>query len=268
MNDISNLALPDPASANGVTPLGSMYLAIANKWHDKEQEKANRFFEEWVRMLQDEMREKEATILEIMARLDLQNESIAERVSSREFQSLVRKTFGDWSGAESEEKRVWIRNILANAAAGRTTSDDVVRMFINWIGQYSELHFQVIANIYQTHGRGTSRGLIWRSLGRPAVREDSADADLYRLLFRDLSMGGIIRQHREVNYAGEFVAKQPAKKSSPGSAKTMVSAFDTQEEYELTDLGSQFVHYAMTDLPLKVDYSYMPEPSGQSGEGR
>lgn len=255
MNAFTQLPPPDLPGSN-LSEVGSLYLSVSNQWHDKDQERANQFFQEWLRMLQDEVREKEATIVEIMARLDLHDERIAERVQSRAFQSLVRKTFRDWAGAESEEKRVWIRNILANAAGSKTSSDDVVRMFINWIGEYSELHFQVIGQVYQAHGRGISRGMIWRNLNRPEAREDSADADLYRLLFRDLSMGGIIRQHREVNYAGQFLAKPAAKRSTSGGARTTVSAFDMEEQYELTELGAQFVHYAMTDLPLKVEYRY------------
>jgi hypothetical protein len=251
--------LPAPGSDDGnLSELGSLYMSVSNRWHDKDQERANQFFEEWLRMLQDEVREKEATILEIMARLDLQDERIAERVKSPQFQSLVRKTFRDWAGAESEEKRVWIRNILANAAGTQTSSDDVVRLFIDWINKYSELHFQVIGEIYQAHGRGISRGVVWHNLQRQAVREDSADADLYRLLFRDLSTGGIIRQRREVNYAGQFIAKPATKRSAPGGTKTLVSAFEMEEQYELTELGAQFVHYAMTDLPLKVEYRYSP----------
>src|SRR2546421_61152 len=99
-------------------------------------------------MLRDELKEKEQTIIEVMARLDLQDEAIAERVESKEYQSLLKKTFRDWSGAESEEKRVYIRNILSNAAASRLSSDDVVRMYLSWINQYSEMHFQVIGAIY------------------------------------------------------------------------------------------------------------------------
>lgn len=257
MSEITVLPPDKPNSENGAELIGSLLLNISNKWQDNEQEKVNQFFREWLQMLRDEVREKEATIIEIMARLDLQNAAIADRVASREFQSLVRKTFRDWSGAESEEKRVWIRNILANAAATRHTSDDVVRLFIDWIGHYSVLHFEVIACIYQAHGRGTSRGEIWRTLGRAAVVESSAEADLYKLLFRDLSTGGIIRQHRDINYAGEFVAKRSTKKPSSGSGgRSFVSAFDDEEQYELTELGGQFIHYAMTDLPLKIDYSF------------
>jgi hypothetical protein len=96
---------------------------------------------------------------------------------------------------------------------------------------------------------------VWRKLGRAPVREDSSDADLFRLLFRDLSMGGIIRQHRETDYAGNFLAKRRAPTAPKGAPKMMKSAFDEEEQYELTALGEQFVHYAMTDLPPKIEFS-------------
>jgi hypothetical protein len=35
----------------------------------------------------------------------------------------------------------------------------------------------------------------------------------------------------------------------------MKCAFDDTESDELTQLGQQFVHYAMTDLPLKLHYA-------------
>ena len=237
----------------GAVPFaGGILSAIAGAWSESEQERVNRFFEHWVRMLQDEIKEKEQTILEIMARLDLQDEEIAERVESKEFQSLLKKTFREWAGAESEEKRVYIRNILSNAAAARFTSDDVVRLFIDWVDQYSEMHFQVIGAIYNSNG--ITRGSIWTKIGRGQVREDSADADLYKLLFRDLSTGGIIRQHREVDYYGNFIPKQAQHRSKGSGQKPPVSAFDTNEGYELTELGQQFVHYAMTDLPPRIAF--------------
>ncbi len=240
----------------GAVPFaGGLFSAFAGAWGEKEQEKANQFFEHWIQMLKDELKEKEQTIVEIMARLDLQDEKITERVESSQYQSLIRKTFREWSGAESEEKRVYIRNILSNAAAASLTDDDVVRMFIDWINQYSELHFQVIAAIYNTDG--ISRGEIWRKIGKGEVREDSAEADLYKLLFRDLSTGGIVRQHRETDYYGNFVKKPKSRGSSRGGGGTLKSAFDEEDGYELTALGQQFIHYAMTDLPLKIE---MKEP--------
>jgi hypothetical protein len=239
--------------AGGAIPFGGGVLsAIAGAWSEAEQERVNRFFEHWVRMLQEELREKEKTVLEIMARLDLHDDAIAARVESKEYQSLVKKTFREWSGAESETKREYIRNILANAAASRVSSDDVVRLYIDWINKYSELHFQVIGAIYNS--AGITRGDIWTKIGKGSVREDSADADLYRLLFRDLSTGGIIRQHRETDYYGNFVAKTPDRRPKGSGPKPIVSAFDNEEGYELTELGKQFVHYAMSDLPLKIEY--------------
>ena len=231
---------------------GGVFSAISGAWSEGEQDKVNRFFEDWVRMLQDELKEKEETIIEIMARLDLQDESISERVSSIEYQSLVKKTFREWSGAESQDKRVYIRNILSNAAASKISSDDVVRMYIDWINLYSELHFKVIGAVYNNDG--ITRGEIWRKIGKKTVREDSADADLYKLLIRDLSMGSIIRQHREVDYQGNFIPKVSQRRPKGSGPKPAISAFDESEGYDLTELGQQFVHYAMSELPLKIEF--------------
>jgi len=117
----------------------------------------------------------------------------------------------------------------------------------------------VIGAIYNS--AGITRGGVWRKLGRQPVREDSSDADLFLLIFRDLSTGGIARQHRETDYQGNFIAKSTRKgpPSPKGTAKIMKSAFDEDEQYELTALGVQFVHYAMTDIPPKIELK--PEES-------
>ena len=232
--------------------IGGLISAAAGAWSESEQEKVNKFFEYWISMLKDEMKEKEQTMLEIMARLNLQDEKISKRIESKEYQSLIKKTFREWSGAENEEKRKYIRNILANAAATELSSDDVVRLFIDWINLYSELHFKVIGSIYNSNG--ISRGAIWKKIGKAPVREDSADADLYKLMIRDLSMGGIIRQHRETDYYGNFISKTKTNNKSSARGKTMTSAFDNDELYELTSLGQQFVHYAMNELAPRISY--------------
>jgi len=237
----------------GAVPFaGGVFSAIAGAWSEGEQEKVNSFFQHWIQMLKDELKEKEETIIEIMARIDLQDEEIAKRVESKEYQSLVKKTFREWSGAESDDKRVYIRNILSNAASTKVSSDDVIRMYIDWINLYSDMHFQVISAIYNSDG--ITRAEIWNKIEKKVVREDSADADLYKLLIRDLSMGSIIRQYRETDYNGNFIAK-PTQRRPKGSGKKVVSAFDTEEGYVLTGLGKQFVHYAMTELPLKIEFT-------------
>jgi hypothetical protein len=222
-------------AAGGVIPFaGGLLSAAASAWSDHDQEQVNSFFKHWLQMLNDEMREKEQTIYEIAARLDLKDEKVAGRMNSPEYQSLLKKAFREWSAAESEKKRELVRNILANAAAT----------------EYSELHFEVIGAVY--NDAGITRGGIWRKLGRDTVREDSADADLYKLLIRDLSTGGVIRQHVERDYYGNAIRKTSSRPRNSGP-RPIVSAFDDNEPYELTELGKQFVHYAMTDLPLKIE---------------
>ena len=239
-------------AASGLIPFaGGVLSAFSGAWSEKEQDQVNTFFKHWVQGIEDELKEKEATLIEIMARLNLQDDRISKRVESREYQSLVRKTFRDWAATESEKKREYVRNILSNAASSTVASDDVVRLFMEWIDTYSEMHFQVIGVTY--NASGISRGEIWRRIGKEQAREDSADADVYKLLIRDLSTGGIIRQHREVDYRGNFITK-PKKKIQSGSSRTMKSAFDDDELYVLTELGQQFIHYAMTDLPIRIEF--------------
>ena len=160
----------------------------------------------------------------------------------------MKKAFRDWSAAESEQKRTYIRNLLANAASCNLTSDDVVRLFIEWIDKYSETHFSVIASIYKN--QGITRLGIWQELHGGNLRDDSAEADLFRLVVHDLSLGRVIRQHREVDYQGRFVKSK--RKPRGSSSRYMVSAFDDVKQYELTELGMQFVHYTMNEIVPKI----------------
>ncbi len=242
---------------------GGFLSAAANAWSEHDQDRVNSFFKHWLRMLADEMREKEQTIFEIATRLDMQDENIKKRMDSPEYQSLLKKAFREWSAAESEEKRKLVRNILANAAATQIVSDDVIKMFLDWLKNYSELHFQVISAIY--NNSGITRGQIWTKLGKERVKENDAEADLYKLLIRDLSTGSIIRQHVEVDYYGNQILKTPGRQkgSSNTGSRTPTSAFDEIEPYELTQLGQQFVHYAMTDLPPKIE-----APKNDQEEGK
>ena len=95
---------------------------------------------------------------------------------------------------------------LCNAAASKLTSDDVVKLFIKWIDDYSKAHFAVIRDVYKHPG--SSRHDIWVRITRAQVR-GSAEADLFRLLIHDLSVGRVIRQHREKDYHGNFLKAWP-----------------------------------------------------------
>jgi len=147
-------------------------------------------------------------------------------------------------GANHPKVAIHANNIgmLINAASHRLCTDDVVRMFIKWIDVYSEAHFSVIRCIYKNPGY--TRRQIWMEIHGALVREDSAEADLFKLLIHDLSTGHVIRQHREKDYYGNFIRESPKPRGRRlGSALT--SAFEDEKQYELTELGVQFVRYTM-----------------------
>lgn len=241
----SRLAL---ACLGGIPLAGGVFGAAANAWSDAEQKKFNKIFASWLKLQEEEIKEIGITLIEVMIRLDTNDPKVEERVQSSEYLSLVKKCFRDWSAAESEDKRVLLRNLLANAASCSLTSDDVIRQFIEWINKYSEAHFKVVGCIYSNSG--ITRAEIWQKLHGDAVREDSAEADLFKLIIHDLSIGHVIRQYREVDNYGNFMkARRSPKGSSSGYMK---SAFDDEKEYVLTGLGKQFVHYTMNEIVPKI----------------
>jgi hypothetical protein len=118
------------------------------------------------------------------------------------------------------------------------------------VDNYHEAHFAVIREIYKNPG--PTRYDIWVAVyGEPVPRDDSAEADLFRMLIRDLSLGGVIRQPRESDASGRFKRKTtPPRRQSASS--TMESAFEDTKQYVLTELGKQFVHYTMSELVARL----------------
>lgn len=248
---------------SGVIPFaGGVLSAISASWSEHNQEKMNEFLKYRQLMLENELKEQWETIQQVILKIDELKVDVSERIKSAEFQSLVQRCFNNWSGINSKSKKEYVKNILVNAAATTISSDDVIRLFIDWLNQYSDLHFQVIACIYK-NPNGISRGQIWQNIGKSAVREDSAEADLYKRLIRDLSTGGIIRQYRPTDHNGNY-RTMPNTKSKPfHSSGTLESAFETTKQYMLTDLGQQFVHYTMNEISIKIEhheeYDFMNE---------
>jgi hypothetical protein len=242
------------ACLGGVPIAGGAFGGAAGAWSEAEQDHYNKVFASWLRLQEDELKEIGQTIAEILSRLNLNDENIQKRIESPEYLSLIKKCFRDWSAAESEQKRVFVRNLLTNAAVHRLCSDDVVRMFIKWIDIYAEAHFAVIRFVYQHVG--CTRREIWEGIYGTSVREDSAEADLFKLLIHDLSTGHVIRQHREKDYYGNYL-KRPTKPRGPASP-TVTSAFDDDKPYELTELGVQFSRYTMEGVMPSIAQGPVP----------
>jgi hypothetical protein len=206
---------------------------------------------EWLQEHQEKLQSLRATLEQIVGRLVGFGQDVEERITSEQYLTLVRKTFREWDEADTEEKRRLLVQLITNAAGTRIVSDDIVRLFLDWIDAYHEAHFAVIREIHKN--QGPTRYDIWVAVyGEPVPRDDSAEADLFRMLIRDLSMGGVIRQPRESDYSGRFMKKTRSPRRAAGSA-TMESAFEDTKQYVLTELGSHFVHYTMTELVARLN---------------
>ena len=77
------------------------------------------------------------------------------------------------------------------------------------------------------------------------------------MLIHDMSFGRVIRQIRQTTGDGRFLRKPAGRRGA--ASPIMKSAFDNEEQYELTELGKQFVHYCMEEVVPRV-------PSGGQGQ--
>lgn len=215
--------------------------------------------EQWLREHQEKLLLLRQTLEEMVARLESLGEEIDERVQSKEYLALLRKAFRQWDEADTHEKRRLVVNLITNAGGTRICSDDILRLFLDWIDNYHESHFAVIRVIYQQRNDPPTRYDIWVAVyGEPVPRDDSADADLYRMLISDLSIGRVIRQPRDTDWQGRFKRRPRGRRTS---AATLELAFEDTKQYVLTELGSQFVHYTMNELVARL----APSGDGEAG---
>jgi hypothetical protein len=240
------------AALSSVPWVGGLIGGSGSLQAEFDQGKVNSLQQKWLEAHSERLRDLASALMEVINRVEEVAASVQgasqERLETEAYLTLVRKGFRVWDQADTNEKRRLVQRLLANAGATSLTSDGVVRLFIDWIERYHEAHFAVIREVYANPG--STRADIWAAVHGSEPREDSAEADLFKLLIGDLSIGHVIRQHREKNYAGEFI-KKPRPGRHQGSS-TMKSAFDDTEAYELTELGKQFVHYAMTDVVPRI----------------
>jgi hypothetical protein len=244
------------AALGSIPWVGGVIAAASEAAHKiktgEESAEKDSLFREWLQEHEQRLRALHATLDEMARRLEGFGEAMEERIRSEGYLTLVRKTFREWDAVDTEEKRRLLVNLITNAAGKRLVSDDIVRLFLDWIDSYHESHFAVIREIYKKGDTPPTRYDIWVAVyGEPVPRDSSGDADLFRMLIRDLSTGGVIRQPRETDYQGQFL-----KKTTGGprraSSSTMESAFEDTKQYVLTELGSRFVHYTMTELVRQI----------------
>jgi hypothetical protein len=236
------------SALSGIPWVGGFLSATANFQAEADQSRINELHKQWLIEHQKKLQNLGGDLLEIIQRLEEIGMAATTRLDDPSYLLLVGQAFRTWDSAATEEKRDLVKKILSNAAGTNLCSDDVIRLFIEWIDYYHEAHFAVIREIYKMPG--ITRGEIWQGIHGGRVREDSPEADLFKLLMRDLSTGGVIRQHRETTASGEFIRRRATSRGH--ASAVMKSAFDSEEPYELTELGKQFVHYAMTDVVPRI----------------
>ncbi|NMH66932.1 hypothetical protein [Shewanella salipaludis] len=237
------------ANAMSVIPWVGNFIAAGNTIHSEyEQGKINELYQEWFHTHKVKIESLYRDLNSLSEHIEVIQLDLANRLESEEYLSLVRKSFRSWDQADTKEKRRYIVNLISNAATSSVCHDDQVRLFNEWIDKYHEIHFMVIKAIVNTNG--ITRKHIWLNISDSKPREDSSDADLFKLVIRDLSTGGVIRQTRITNYQGQFIKKTT--RSSKGS-DTLESAFEDSKPYELTELGQKFVHYTMNEVIARLD---------------
>ena len=238
------------AALSSIPWVGGVLSAAAALDAEAEQGRVNELHREWLEEHRRKLGELAEDLNEIMRRVEQIGPDAEARLESDPYLGVVRKGFRVWDSADTREKREYIRRLISNAAGTTLCGDDVVRLFLEWISYYHEIHFAVVRIVYKTPG--STRADIWGHLYGGRVREDSAEADLFRLVIHDLSTGRVIRQHRETTRDGAFVRKPRPHVPKGHASPLMKSSFDDIEEYELTELGRQFVHYVMTDVVPRI----------------
>jgi len=239
-------------AALGAIPwVGGFIAAIASYKLEGSAAETNELQSQWLEEHEHKMDNLRSTLSFIGDRLESLGPEIEMRIESEEYLALVRRAFRAWDRADTEEKRQYVANLITNAAGKNIASDDVVRLFIDWLDGYHEAHFHVVREIYQ-HPRSTRYDVGVSLYGRPLPRDDSAEADLFRRLFRDLSTGGVIRQERQTTAEGQFLRKQTSGQARRPASPVVESSFDNEDRYVLTRLGEQFVHYTIMEVVPRI----------------
>ncbi len=237
------------AALGSIPWVGGFISAAISLRMEKGELKTDSLQTGWLEEHTEKLEALQSTLNDIIERFTMLGSAIDERIESEEYLSLVRRVFRTWDRADTEEKRRYVANLISNAAGTRLCSDDVVRLFIDWLDKYDEAHFAVIREIYRHPG--ITRYEIWQEIHGEFPREDSAEADLFRLLIHDLSTGRVIRQDRAKTADGRFLRERATRARRPASP-TVETSFEDTKPYVLSSLGKQFVHYTMNEVVPRI----------------
>ncbi len=235
-------------TALSVVPwVGGFMSAAAALDAEREQGRINEIQKAWLQEHERKLERLKQDLDDVIQRIERLGAAAEERLEDEGYLSVVELGFRAYDEAQTDEKREIIKAVIANAAGTDLCSDDVVRYFLEQTRLYHELHFRVVRALYREPG--LTRGDIWDDLHGEDVREDSAEADLFRTIIHDLNTGRLVRQERAKTSDGRFLKNRARRPSS----NVMVSSFDREKPYILTALGEQYVAYALNEIVPRLD---------------
>jgi hypothetical protein len=239
------------AAVGAIPWVGGFLTALYGLASKSGDERADDLQSQWLEQHAQKFDDLSATLTAIAQRLEGFDDEVDERLESPAFLELVEKAFRTWDSAATQEKRECVRRLLTNAAASALSSDDLLRLFIDWLNRYDDIHLRIVQMVYENPG--ITRRAIWTAIHGGYCRDDSPEADLFKMLIGDLSFGRVIRQVRDKTPGGQYLKKsQRGIRRPPAPTRTMKSAFDDSEPYETTELGRQFVHYVMDEVAPQI----------------
>jgi hypothetical protein len=147
-------------AALGSIPWVGGFLTAAQAYkEEKGQIETDVLQRQWLEEHRLKMQNLARDLAEIIDRLNSIGEEINSRIESEQYLALVRKSFRLWDQADTEQKREYIRRLIANAGASTLCPDDLIRLFLDWLERYHEAHFKVMREIFKNPG--ITRHKIW-----------------------------------------------------------------------------------------------------------
>jgi hypothetical protein len=162
------------AAIGSIPWVGGFLAAAASIRGDEAALRTDDLQTQWLDGHRKKLEPLRGTLDDLSDRFEKLGPDIEERIQSPEYLALVRQIFRTWDRAETEDKRRYVANLLANAAGSRICSDDVLRLFISWLELYHEAHFAVIREIFKNPG--STRYDIWVQLYGDLPGEEPSDA--------------------------------------------------------------------------------------------
>jgi hypothetical protein len=136
------------AALGSIPWIGGFLSSAATLKTEEGARRTDRLHTQWLEEHAKKLANLRITLETVVDRFGSLGPAIDERIQNEEYLQLVRRAFRVWDEAATEEKRGYVGNVVANAAGTRVCSDDVVRLFLDWLNLYHESHFAVIRGIY------------------------------------------------------------------------------------------------------------------------